>query len=92
MLKTTETRKNTIGKIKIGGAKAPHYIYHMYITWSINYILAGFLFQWLMHYGTAKIAPQYTFTHKERVILILIWPIGVLGFIYAFIKSFFEQK
>jgi len=45
-----------------------------------------------MHYGTAKIAPQYSFTHGERVVLIVIWPVGLIGFIYSFIKSFFNKN
>jgi hypothetical protein len=61
-------------------------------TWLINYVLFGFVFQWFMHYGSIKVAPQYTFTHWERVILIVIWPIGVLGFIYSFVKTFFGNN
>ena len=63
----------------------------MYITWSINYILLGFLFQWFMHYGSLKIAPQHKFIHWERVLLILVWPVGILMFIYSFIKTFLTK-
>jgi hypothetical protein len=45
-----------------------------------------------MHYGTGKIAPEYSFTHGERVVLILVWPLGLVGFIYSFIKTFFGNK
>jgi len=45
-----------------------------------------------MHYGTGKIAPEYSFTHGERVALILVWPLGLVGFIYSFIKTFFFNK
>jgi hypothetical protein len=62
------------------------------MTWSINYILIGFIFQWLMHWGTTKIGSENMFTHKERVILIVAWPFGVIGFIYSFIISFFKHK
>jgi hypothetical protein len=44
-----------------------------------------------MQWATTKFSPQYAFTHKERVILIFIWPVGAVGFIYAFIKSFFKK-
>jgi hypothetical protein len=54
----------------------------------ITYLLIGLIFQWLMHYGTGKIAPEYSFTHGERVALILVWPIGIIMFIYSFIKTF----
>ena len=81
-----------IGKIKIGGAKAPHYIYHMYISWAINYLIVGMLFQWLMHWVSIKLDTKYVFTHSERVILVFIWPVGVLGFLYNFIISFSKRK
>ena len=58
----------------------------------ILYLLIGMLFQWLMHYGTAKITPQYSFTHWERILLIVLWPIGLLMFIYSFIKTFFNNN
>jgi hypothetical protein len=45
-----------------------------------------------MHYGTGKIAPEYSFTHGERVALILVWPLGLVGFIYSFIKTFFGRN
>jgi hypothetical protein len=45
-----------------------------------------------MHYGTGKIAPEYSFTHGERVVLILVWPLGLVGFIYSFIKTFFGNN
>jgi hypothetical protein len=58
----------------------------------ITYLLIGLIFQWLMHYGTIYIAPEYSFTHGERVVLILVWPIGLIGFIYSFIKTFFGNN
>jgi hypothetical protein len=58
----------------------------------IIYLLIGLIFQWLMHYGTIKISPEYSFTHWERVLLIVIWPITLIFFIYSFIKTFFFDK
>ena len=45
-----------------------------------------------MHYATIKISSEYVFTHKERIALIFVWPIGLLGFIYNFLKGFFTNK
>ena len=70
--------------------KAPHYIYHMNLT--INYLLVGIVIQFFMHYGAIKIAPQHTFIHKERIILILIWPVSVIWFIISFVKVFFSKN
>jgi hypothetical protein len=64
----------------------------MYINWIINYILVGLIFQWILHWGTQKISSQNEFTHKERITIIFVWPIGVVGFILSFIKSFFLNK
>jgi hypothetical protein len=57
----------------------------------ILYLLIGILFQWLMYYGTIKISPQSTFTHWERILLVVFWPLGVLMFVYSFIKSFISK-
>ena len=57
----------------------------------ILYLLIGVLFQWLMHYATVKISSEYMFTHKERIALIFVWPIGLLGFIFSFLKSFLNK-
>jgi len=64
----------------------------MYINWIINYILVGFIFQWVLHWGTQKISSQNEFTHRERITLIFVWPVGVVGFIVSFIKSLFINK
>jgi hypothetical protein len=58
----------------------------------ILYLLIGFIFQWLMHYGTIKISSEYEFNHRERIALIFIWPITLIFFIYSFIKTFFFGK
>jgi hypothetical protein len=58
----------------------------------IIYLLIGFIFQWLMHYGTTKISPEYSFTHWERILLIVTWPVTLIFFIYSFIKTFFFGK
>ena len=58
----------------------------------IIYLLIGFVFQWILHYGTINISSEYSFTHWERVLLIILWPIGLIFFIYSFIKTFFFGK
>jgi hypothetical protein len=45
-----------------------------------------------MHYATVKISSEYMFTHKERIALIFVWPIGLLGFIFSFLKSFLNKN
>ena len=60
------------------------------IIWIIRYLLIGIVFQWFMQWSASKFSPENVFTHKERFMLILMWPIGTIGFIFSFIKSFFK--
>jgi hypothetical protein len=39
-----------------------------------------------------KLVPNTQFTHKERILLIVTWPITLIFFIYSFIKTFFLNK
>ena len=49
------------------------------------------LFQWLMYWVSTKLDTRYIFTHGERITLVFIWPIGVLGFLYNFVISFLKK-
>ena len=51
----------------------------------------GILFQWFMQWSASKFSPENLLTHIERIVLILIWPIGAVGFIFSFIKSFISK-
>jgi hypothetical protein len=61
------------------------------IIWIIRYLLMGILFQWFMQWSASKFSPENLLTHIERIVLILIWPIGAVGFIFSFIKSFISK-
>ena len=62
------------------------------MSWLINYALIGIAFQGLMQWSASKISTENMFNHKERIMLIVGWPIGVLGFIYSFIVSFIKRN
>ncbi len=49
------------------------------------------LFQWFMYWVSTKLDTRYLFTHMERVTLVFIWPVGVLGFLYNFVISFLKK-
>jgi hypothetical protein len=61
------------------------------IIWIIRYLLMGILFQWLMQWSASKFTPGNILTHIERVVLILIWPVGAISFVFSFIKSFISK-
>ena len=61
------------------------------MSYILNYIIAGFLFQWFMQWSSSKFSPENVFTHWERAMLIIGWPIGVLLFLYSFIKTLFTK-
>ena len=44
-----------------------------------------------MQWSASKLSPKNILTHTERVVLILIWPIGAVGFVFSFIKSFISK-
>ena len=63
----------------------------MYINWILNYLIIGILFQWFMYWVSTKLDTRYLFTHLERITLVFIWPVGVLGFLYNFVISFLKK-
>jgi hypothetical protein len=55
----------------------------------IKYILIGGIFTFLQD-STIKKMGTDEFTNLERIVLILIWPIGLTLSIYYFIRTFFR--
>jgi hypothetical protein len=45
-----------------------------------------------MYWVSTKLDSEYLFNHTERVMLIFIWPIGMVGFITNIIKGFFSKN
>tara|TARA_R110002012_G_scaffold253703_1_gene432762 strand:+ start:384 stop:581 length:198 start_codon:yes stop_codon:yes gene_type:complete len=62
----------------------------------LNYLIIGFGFAFLldtMHYmfknhKAFENVPPWDWT--QRILFILIWPLGLSVFLYAFIKQYFE--
>ena len=63
----------------------------------INYLFIGVVFSFLLDYLVYKNQNHKSFknipnwTWKERILLILIWPLGLANFIYGFIKEYFRK-
>lgn len=55
----------------------------------IKYILIGGIFTFLQDFAIKKLGTD-EFTNLERIVLILIWPIGLTLSIYYFIRTFFR--
>ena len=62
----------------------------------LNYILVGFAFCFLIDFTSDKLKYHTAFREvtewgwPERLIFISVWPIGILIFIYFFLKSYFN--
>ena len=68
----------------------------------INYTLIGLIFTFLIdvilswprlqnHPKVSKILEKEGWGWIERILLILIWPLGLANFIYGFIKEYFRK-
>ena len=59
----------------------------------INYLLVGILFQFFMVWASKKNEQEeLLFTHIERILLVIFWPIGLLGVIYQIIKTLIFEE
>ena len=56
----------------------------------LTYLLIGTTFTFIQDTLIKKLGTE-EFTNVERVVLILIWPIGLLLSVYYFIKTFFGR-
>jgi len=59
------------------------------ITYLIIGVLFNFVFDKLVDFNESE---EYRFTIKERIIMTLIWPVGVGMFAIHFFKQFFSNK
>jgi hypothetical protein len=63
----------------------------------LNYFFIGFVFSFLIDYFSFKLQNHPAWKNVPewgwgaRIIFVLIWPIGILIFIYTFTKQFFKQ-
>ena len=62
----------------------------------LNYIFIGFAFTFLLDYISDKYADHPAFKDVpdwgwgSRIMLILFWPLGIIVFVYTFLKSYFN--
>jgi len=54
----------------------------------IWYLIIGLALVGLYEFTADRISSENKFTHKERILVILIWPIALVVFVWTFIKTF----
>ena len=59
------------------------------ITYLILGVLFNFVFDKLVDFNESE---EFRFTMKERIIMTLIWPVGVGSFAIYFFKQFFGNN
>lgn len=60
----------------------------VYISW---YLVIGFISAWIINTTIDATKACEPYTPKEIALVIVLWPINVCIFAYAFIKSFFSR-
>jgi len=55
--------------------------------WIVRYLMCGGLFTMMMDYVLKKTDMDEGFTNKERLIMIVIWPVGLWGFIVGLLSG-----
>tara|TARA_R110001592_G_scaffold348930_1_gene643457 strand:- start:27 stop:233 length:207 start_codon:yes stop_codon:yes gene_type:complete len=64
----------------------------------LNYIVIGFIFAFIIDYMlTSKSFKNHSKTQNtkwgwdEKILAVVIWPIGIIIFLIAFVKQFFKK-
>lgn len=54
------------------------------MSWILTYLMVGIAFIALYDYACTKLETEMRFTNRERIIVILLWPIALIMFIWSF--------
>jgi hypothetical protein len=57
----------------------------------IWYLIIGLALVGLYEFTADRISSENKFTHRERILVILIWPITAFMFVWAFIKTLIDN-
>ena len=60
------------------------------MSWILTYLMIGVATIALYDFTADRMGTEVRFNNKERVIVVLIWPIAFFTFIWTFIKIFFN--
>ena len=56
------------------------------IIWILRYLMVGVLVTVFFDWFIKRVSDQ-EFTNRERVAVIIFWPIGIISFIHGFIRG-----
>jgi len=54
--------------------------------------MVGIAFIALYDYICTKLETELRFNNRERIIVALLWPIGLIMFIWSFVQVFFNKS
>ena len=56
------------------------------MSYVLTYLIVGVVFVALYDYMCSKLETDNRFTNRERVIVVFLWPVGVVMLIWSFIQ------
>ena len=56
------------------------------MSWILTYLMIGVAFIFLYDYICTKLETELRFNNRERVIVALLWPIGLMMFVWSFVQ------
>jgi hypothetical protein len=62
------------------------------MSWILTYLMVGIVFIALYDYICIKLETELRFNNRERVVVALLWPIGLMMFIWSFVQVFFNKS
>ena len=62
------------------------------MSWILTYLMIGVAFIALYDYISIKLETELRFNNRERAIVALFWPIGLVMFIWSFVQVFFNKS
>ena len=62
------------------------------MSWILTYLMVGIAFIALYDYICTKLETELRFNNRERIIVALLWPIGLIMFIWSFVQVFFNKS
>jgi len=62
----------------------------MWVIWLSRYLLCGVLVTIFFDWFIKRVIDQQ-FTNRERIAVIIFWPIGILSFIWGWLRSNREE-
>jgi|TARA_R110001599_G_scaffold150432_2_gene334443 hypothetical protein len=58
----------------------------------INYLIVGIVFTFIIDTMNNNLKSRLEFTNFERIICVMVWPIGLFSFIVGIIEEFLNNK